>query len=75
MVVLLPGETVAPGKLREFAASKLPTFAVPRFVALVDELPKNSLGKVVKHSVRNMAEVKNAWDARKPGTDPRKARR
>lgn len=75
VVVLLPGETVAPGKLREFAASKLPTFAVPRFVALVDELPKNSLGKVVKHSVRNMAEVKNAWDARKPGTDPRKARR
>jgi carnitine-CoA ligase len=72
VVVSLPGETIAPRKLREFAASKLPAFAVPRFVALVGELPKNPLGKVVKGAVRDMTEVKNAWDAREPGPDPEK---
>ena len=69
-VVILLGQTATPRELREFAASKLPAFAVPRFVALVDELPKNPLGKVVKLSVRDMAEVKNAWDARGPRPYP-----
>lgn len=71
-VVSLPGKTIAPRELREFTASKLPTFAVPRFVALVGELPKNSLGKVVKGAVRDMTEVKHAWDAREPVPDPEK---
>jgi crotonobetaine/carnitine-CoA ligase len=67
VIVALPGETVAPAELREFAASRLPAFAVPRFIAIVDELPKNPLGKVVKRSVHEMMEVKSAWDSRDPG--------
>jgi crotonobetaine/carnitine-CoA ligase len=64
VVVALEGEVVSPRELREFAASKLPKFAVPRFIAVVDELPKNSLGKVVRRSLYGMIEVRNAWDAR-----------
>lgn len=63
VVVAVEGEVVGPRELREYAASKLPGFAVPRFIAIVDELPRNSVGKVVRRSLRGRIDVRNAWDA------------
>jgi acyl-coenzyme A synthetase/AMP-(fatty) acid ligase len=41
--------------LKRHAAKVLPGFARPEWVEVVDELPKNSTGKVLKHVLRGRA--------------------
>ncbi|MFQ5690336.1 MAG: acyl--CoA ligase [Gemmatimonadota bacterium] len=45
-VVLRGGAEATPGELREFAASRLADFKVPRQVVLLDEIPKGPTGKL-----------------------------
>jgi acyl-CoA synthetase (AMP-forming)/AMP-acid ligase II len=47
-VVARPGSTIDPVDLWAFAAQRLADYKVPRRVALVDRLPRNATGKVVK---------------------------
>ena len=47
-VVLRPGVSVAVEDLRHFAAERLADYKVPRRITLLDELPRNAGGKVVK---------------------------
>lgn len=39
-------------KLKEFCRKSLAGYKKPRRVAFVDALPRNALGKVLKHQVR-----------------------
>jgi fatty-acyl-CoA synthase len=47
-VVPRPGADPKPGDLRAWAAERLADYKVPRRIALVDSLPRNATGKVVK---------------------------
>jgi fatty-acyl-CoA synthase len=47
-VVPRPGHTLRPEDIWAFAAQRLADYKVPRRVALVDRLPRNATGKVVK---------------------------
>jgi fatty-acyl-CoA synthase len=47
-VVARPGHTLDPVDIWAFAAQRLADYKVPRRVALVDRLPRNATGKVVK---------------------------
>ena len=47
-VVLKEGERVTPMDLREFLASQLALFKVPRRIVLVDHLPKGVTGKILR---------------------------
>jgi acyl-CoA synthetase (AMP-forming)/AMP-acid ligase II len=38
--------------LREFGKEQLARYKLPRRVVIVDTLPRNALGKVVKHELR-----------------------
>jgi acyl-CoA synthetase (AMP-forming)/AMP-acid ligase II len=38
--------------VREFCAEQLARFKLPRRVVIIDTLPRNALGKVVKHELR-----------------------
>jgi acyl-coenzyme A synthetase/AMP-(fatty) acid ligase len=42
-------------ELKKYAAQVLPGFARPEWVEVVDELPKTSTGKVLKHVLRGRA--------------------
>jgi len=52
IVVLAEGAVVSGDELIGFCAVRLAKFKVPRSVVLVDELPRNAAGKVLKHDLR-----------------------
>jgi crotonobetaine/carnitine-CoA ligase len=54
-VVAVPGTRPTPEKLWSWCDARLPNFAVPRYLALVDELPKTPSEKVRKVELREMA--------------------
>lgn len=53
-VVLRDGATVEPEELRAFARSRLAPYKVPKNFALVDDLPRNAMGKVTKLQVGSL---------------------
>jgi long-chain acyl-CoA synthetase len=50
-VQLLPGATVTPEQLREFAKERVAAFKYPRHVWLVDALPMGPTGKILKREI------------------------
>jgi fatty-acyl-CoA synthase len=56
-----PGASLTPEDLREHARSRLAPFKVPKAVAIVDALPKNPSGKLLKRELR--AEYAHLADA------------
>ncbi|HYZ93552.1 MAG TPA: AMP-binding protein [Actinomycetota bacterium] len=61
-VVLNPGEATTPGELFEFFKEKLPYFAVPRYVEIVESLPKTATMRVQKHMLRAARVSDATWD-------------
>ena len=51
-LVLSPGMRAGPEEIRGWARARLAAFKVPRDVRLVDELPRNATGKVLKAELR-----------------------
>ena len=51
-VVAAPGRSVEAAELQEHVRSRLARFAVPREVRVLDELPRNTTGKVLKKELR-----------------------
>jgi acyl-CoA synthetase (AMP-forming)/AMP-acid ligase II len=54
-VVPRPGATVDPDELIAWAREHMANFKVPRHVEVVDELPLNASGKVLKYALRERA--------------------
>jgi acyl-CoA synthetase (AMP-forming)/AMP-acid ligase II len=54
-VVLTPGDTVEPERIVEWARDQMANYKVPRVVEIIDELPVNATGKVVKDELRARA--------------------
>jgi fatty-acyl-CoA synthase len=52
-VVLTPGTQTAPGDIRTWARARMAAFKVPRDIHVVDVLPRNATGKVLKATLRN----------------------
>jgi acyl-CoA synthetase (AMP-forming)/AMP-acid ligase II len=51
-VVAAPGTTASPDELVEHCRDRLAKFKVPKDVVLIDELPRNPSGKVLKRELR-----------------------
>jgi crotonobetaine/carnitine-CoA ligase len=77
VVVIRPGMGVDPEALAEFCEPRLPYFAVPRFVRIVEELPRTKTEKVQKSLLRSIGITPDTWDGgdrgrrRKPTGGPR----
>jgi fatty-acyl-CoA synthase len=52
LVVVRPGVSTSPQQIIEFCRGRLAGFQRPRSVELVDALPRNASGKVLKHVLR-----------------------
>ena len=53
VVTLRPGAALDCAELLDFCAARMPYFCVPRFVEMVNELPKNVIGRIRKDLLRN----------------------
>ncbi|HEY5026484.1 MAG TPA: AMP-binding protein [Acidimicrobiales bacterium] len=53
VVVLSPGASTTPDELRQHCAGALADYKVPRRIELVDELPRNATGKVLKAQLQD----------------------
>ncbi|MGE5596265.1 MAG: class I adenylate-forming enzyme family protein, partial [Hyphomicrobiales bacterium] len=52
IVVLRQGEKLTPDEVIAYCKSRLASFKAPSYVAFVDELPRNAMGKVLKNDLR-----------------------
>jgi crotonobetaine/carnitine-CoA ligase len=64
MVCVVPAgdEAVKLEDLMDFCAARLPKFAIPRYVDVVAELPKNAMGRVLKPLLRERGVTESTWD-------------
>jgi crotonobetaine/carnitine-CoA ligase len=61
-IVPMQGVSLEPAELFEFFRVNLPYFAVPRYVEMYDELPKNAVGRVMKHVLRERGNGSSTID-------------
>lgn len=57
-----PEETVDPAEVVRFCEVHLPYFAVPRYIDLLDDLPRTENGKVQKYKLRERGVTGATWD-------------
>jgi len=64
MVVIVPkaGHTITPPQLIEWLTPRLPYFAVPRFVRIVEAIPKTETNKQRKFPFRDAGVTPDTWD-------------
>jgi crotonobetaine/carnitine-CoA ligase len=69
MCVVAPveGKTIDPKELIEFLVPRLPHFMVPRYVRIVDALPKTPTQKIQKHLLRSAGLTNDTWDREAAG--------
>src|SRR3954462_2460371 len=56
-VALKPGASAGPDELREWAKARVAAYKYPRYVWLVDALPKGPTGKILRRAVEVPEEV------------------
>jgi crotonobetaine/carnitine-CoA ligase len=61
-VVLKDGETTDPEELFAFFRDNLPYYALPRYVEVIDELPRNAVNRVMKHLLKDRPNGDGVWD-------------
>jgi crotonobetaine/carnitine-CoA ligase len=66
-VVAGPGSSIDLVAFMDFCCAHLPYFAVPRFVEVTPELPKNAVGRILKHELRARGVTEGAWDREAAG--------
>jgi crotonobetaine/carnitine-CoA ligase len=66
-VVRREGSALTEAGLLDFAADRMPYFAVPRYVELVADLPRNATGRVLKYQLREQPLTPATWDREAAG--------
>jgi len=74
-IVTRPGAAISPVELMQFCATRLPYFAVPRFVDFVADLPRTENGKVRKYELRERGVTASTWDREASGYQLRRGAR
>lgn len=61
-----PGETLHAAELAEFLAERLPRFMVPRYIEVLEVLPKTPTEKIQKALLREAGVGASTWDRQMP---------
>lgn len=67
VVAPVPGQAIDPRELAEFLIDTMPYFMVPRYIRLLDELPKTPSAKVMKTELRAEGITEDTWDREAAG--------
>jgi carnitine-CoA ligase len=70
-IVAREGATIDPLELARFCAENLPYFAVPRYLEVIDDLPRTPTGRVQKYLLRDAGITDTTWDAVAQGFTPK----
>ncbi|HEY9568899.1 MAG TPA: O-succinylbenzoate-CoA ligase, partial [Thalassobaculum sp.] len=64
LAVLAPvaGRSIDPAAICAWLEPRLPRFMIPRYIRVVDELPKTPTAKVEKHALRAHGLTGRCWD-------------
>lgn len=65
-VVARPGVDLSEEKLAAYCADRLPSFMVPRYIEIVESLPRTPTGKIAKHELRGVGDggvTASTWDS------------
>ena len=62
-----PGRTLDPAELIEFLRPRMAHYMIPRYMRIVDELPKTPTAKVQKTELRREAITPDTWDREAAG--------
>ncbi|BBX02307.1 ATP-dependent acyl-CoA ligase [Mycolicibacterium moriokaense] len=62
VVTLQDGATVDFTEVLDFCSARMPYFCVPRYLEVIDEIPKNIIGRVRKDVLRSRGLGADAWD-------------
>lgn len=66
-VVARAGATIDPVSLIDHCVEHLPRFAVPRYVEVMDALPQNAVGRILKNELRDRGVTDATWDRESVG--------
>jgi crotonobetaine/carnitine-CoA ligase len=66
-LILKPGAQLEMAELIDFCAARMPYFAVPRYVEIMDQLPKNVIGRILKPELRQRGVTPSTWDREEAG--------
>jgi carnitine-CoA ligase len=67
VVTLRPDADLDYAELLDFCSARMPYFCVPRYLEVLDEIPKNVIGRVRKDVLRNRGLGACAWDREEHG--------
>jgi crotonobetaine/carnitine-CoA ligase len=62
VISLQPGAVLECAELLDFCSARMPYFCVPRYLEVLDEIPKNVIGRVRKDVLRSRGLGVGAWD-------------
>ena len=68
------GPRLDPAALLEFLQPRMAHFMIPRYLRVVDELPKTPTNKVQKHLLRDEGVTADTWDREAAGIRIRRER-
>ncbi|MCX2930065.1 AMP-binding protein [Mycobacterium sp. CVI_P3] len=60
--VIVASSPIDPAELFAFFKTSLPYFAIPRYIEFIDALPRNGVGRVLKHKLRDVGLGGNTID-------------
>jgi crotonobetaine/carnitine-CoA ligase len=61
-ICVVTREPVTHEALFEHCAERMPRYAVPRYIELVEDLPRNAVGRVLKYVLRERGVTAQTWD-------------
>ena len=61
-LVVVEGTVLDPAEVFAYFRENLPYFAIPRYVEIIDVLPRNAVGRVMKHKLREAGNGPGVWD-------------
>jgi crotonobetaine/carnitine-CoA ligase len=60
-LLIREGESLEPSQLARYCEERLPSFAIPRYIEIMDDLPRTESGKIQKFKLRERGITAATW--------------